>query len=121
MAAVVYGTLPFGSRLVAMAYPAVDGLLVAGFAQLVVRPSWRAWSYTALFASVLVLLVGDELYGATVSSYASGSWIDSFWLVSYVLWGAAGAKAIVEAHGGRVGVAPRAGTGTTFRVELPAA
>jgi signal transduction histidine kinase len=78
-----------GEQAVAMAYPAVDVLLLAGFAQLAIRPSWRTWSYQALFASVLLMLVGDEIYGATVDSYASGSWVDTFWLASYVLWGAA--------------------------------
>ncbi|MGZ4352894.1 MAG: sensor histidine kinase [Gaiellaceae bacterium] len=111
-----HGSLPFGDRVVAMAYPAVDILLVAGFAQLVVRPGWRAWSYTALFASVLVLLVGDEFYGATIDSYSSGSWIDSFWLVSYVLWGAAALDpAAVAPETGERRAAPRL---TRFRLLL---
>jgi signal transduction histidine kinase len=81
--------LPDSERIVAMAYPAVDVLLLAGFAQLVIRPVWRIWSYQALFASVLLMLVADEIYGATVDTYATGSWVDALWLASYVLWGAA--------------------------------
>lgn len=78
-----------GEEIVGMAYPVADVLLVAGFAQLVVRPTRRAWSYSALLLSVLLLLVADEIYGATVASYSSGSWIDVLWLVSYLLFGAA--------------------------------
>jgi len=81
--------LSAGDRFVGMAYPASDVLLVAGCAQLVIRPNWRAWSYSALFVSVILLLVGDEFYGAYINSYSSGSWIDWFFLASYVVWGAA--------------------------------
>ncbi|HSP71797.1 MAG TPA: HAMP domain-containing sensor histidine kinase, partial [Gaiellaceae bacterium] len=104
-----HGSMPFGDRVVAMAYPAVDILLVAGFAQLVVRPEWRAWSYTALFVSVLLLLVGDEFYGTYIDSYASGSWIDAFWLLSSVLWGAAAldSTAVTLEAGGERRAAPR--------------
>jgi signal transduction histidine kinase len=82
-------SLGTGEQLVAIAYPVADILLLAGFAQLVIRPAARTWTYDALFASVLLMLVADEVYGASGSDYATGSWIDALWLASYVLWGAA--------------------------------
>jgi signal transduction histidine kinase len=81
--------LSAGEEAIGMAYPAVDVLLLAGFAQLALRSAWRTWSYQALFASVLLLLVADEIYLASLDSYASGDWIDALWLASYVLFAAA--------------------------------
>ena len=87
-----YNHMPFSgefSRLVAMAYPAVDVLLLVAFAQLLVGPGGRTRAYRLLLVSIALWIVADEVYGLNISSYQGGSWIDALWLGSYVVWGAA--------------------------------
>jgi signal transduction histidine kinase len=77
------------ARLVAMAYPAADILLLVMVAQLLVGPGGRTRSYKLLVLSIGLWIVADEIYGLNVDSYTAGSWLDAFWLTSYVCWGAA--------------------------------
>jgi signal transduction histidine kinase len=87
-----YNHMHFGSefaRLVAMAYPAVDILLLVAFAQLLVGPGGRTRAYRLLLFSIALWVVADEIYGLDVNSYTGGSRIDALWLASYVVWGAA--------------------------------
>jgi signal transduction histidine kinase len=81
--------LSLNERIFGGAYPAMDVLLLAAFAQLLVSPAWRLRAYQLLIASFLAVLVADELYAHYVESYALGSWIDLFFLLGYVLVGAA--------------------------------
>jgi signal transduction histidine kinase len=87
-----YNHMRFGTefaRLVAMAYPAVDVLLLVAFAQLLVGPGGRTRAYRLLLASIALWVVADEAYGLNASTYEGGSWIDALWLGSYVVWAAA--------------------------------
>jgi signal transduction histidine kinase len=87
-----YSHAHYGSewaRLVAMAYPAADILLLVMVAQLLVGTGRRTRSYALLVLSLALWVVADEIYGLDVNSYAAGSWLDAFWLGSYVCWGAA--------------------------------
>jgi signal transduction histidine kinase len=87
-----YNHVRFGTefaRLVAMAYPAMDVLLLVALAQLLVGPGGRTRSYRLLLASVALWVVADELYGLNFNSYQGGDWIDALWLGSYVVWAAA--------------------------------
>jgi signal transduction histidine kinase len=77
------------ARLVAMAYPAMDVLLLVGFAQLLLGPGGRTVAYRLLLVSVGLWVVADEYYGLHQSTYMGGDWIDMLWLGSYVAWGAA--------------------------------
>jgi signal transduction histidine kinase len=77
------------SRAVTAAYPLMDVVLLAGLAGFFVSGAWRTPSFLLLVASIVLLLVSDEVYGVSSSSYRSGSWIDSGWLLSYVLWAGA--------------------------------
>ncbi|MBA3842558.1 MAG: hypothetical protein H0X39_08045 [Actinobacteria bacterium] len=77
------------ARVVAMAYPAVDALLLVGFAQLLVGPGGRTPAYRLLLLSVALWIVADEVYGLDTDGYSGGSWIDMLWLGSYVVWAAA--------------------------------
>ena len=77
------------ARLVAMAYPAVDVLLLVAFAQLLVGPGGRSPAYRLLLLSLGLWIVADEIYGLNVDTYQGGDWIDALWLGSYVVWGAA--------------------------------
>ena len=78
-----------GERAVSAAYPIMDIVLLAGLAGFFVSGAWRAPSFLLLVASIVLLLVADEVYGVSPSSYRSGSWIDAGWLLSYVLWAGA--------------------------------
>ncbi|RNM13787.1 PAS domain-containing sensor histidine kinase [Nocardioides pocheonensis] len=79
------------SRLVSMAYPAMDVLLLAVAARLVMGSGSRPRSFQLLTASILLLVVTDVVYGAIElnGSYTMGSWLDLGWMGAYVLWGAA--------------------------------
>jgi len=76
-------------RLVALSYPAMDVILLAALVFFALTPTWRTVSYRYLAASIVLLIFADEVYGLSPSSYASASWLDSAWLLSYVLWGVA--------------------------------
>jgi signal transduction histidine kinase len=87
-----YNHMRFGTelaRLVAMAYPAMDVLLLVAAAQLLVGPGGRTRAYRLLLASIALWVVADEVYGLNASTYEGGSWIDALWLGSYVVWAAA--------------------------------
>ncbi|MGH2886342.1 MAG: hypothetical protein ACRDPA_27205, partial [Solirubrobacteraceae bacterium] len=77
------------ARLVNMAYPAVDVLLLVGLAQLLLGPGGRTAAYKLLLVSVALWIVADEIYGLNQSTYRGGDWIDALWLGSYVVWAAA--------------------------------
>lgn len=77
------------ARAVTAAYPLMDIALLAGLAGFFVSGAWRTPSFLLLVASIVLLLVSDEVYGVSPNSYRSGSWIDSGWLLSYVLWAGA--------------------------------
>jgi signal transduction histidine kinase len=78
-----------GERVVALSYPAMDVLLLAALVFFALTPTWRTVSYRYLAASIVLLLFADELYGLSPATYADASWLDAFWLLSYVLWGVA--------------------------------
>src|SRR5438034_4278167 len=78
-----------GERVVALSYPAMDVLLLAALVFFALTPTWRTVSYRYLAASIVLLLFADELYGLSPETYANASWLDAFWLLSYVLWGVA--------------------------------
>jgi signal transduction histidine kinase len=83
----LHGSL--AERAVALAYPAMDVVLLAALAFLALTPTWRTVSYRYLAASIVLLLFADELYGLSPGAYANASWLDAAWLLSYVLWGVA--------------------------------
>lgn len=77
------------ARSVGMAYPAMDTLLLVGFAQLLLGPGGRTIAYRLLLVSVGLWAIGDEYLGLHQDTYRGGDWIDAFWLGSYVVWAAA--------------------------------
>jgi signal transduction histidine kinase len=87
--AIVDGSGSTTERAVAAAYPMMDVVLLAALAGFFTTAAWRSPSYLLLVAGVVPLLVADEIYGLTASSYAAGDYVDLGWLLSYVLWGAA--------------------------------
>ena len=77
------------AQVVAGLYPAMDVVLLAGFAGFFVSPAWRTPSFGLLAASVAVFFLGDEIFGLAPGTYQTGDWIDATWMLSYVLFGAA--------------------------------
>jgi signal transduction histidine kinase len=77
------------AKFVEAAYPGMDVLLISGLAVFCLCPAWRTISYRYLAASLLLLFVADEIYGTAPDTYATASWLDTGWLLSYVLWGVA--------------------------------
>jgi signal transduction histidine kinase len=67
----------------------MDIVLVGGLAFFFLSPGWRTTAYRFLAVSLVLMLVADEIYATSPDSYVSTSWLDSFWLLSYVFWGTA--------------------------------
>jgi signal transduction histidine kinase len=78
-----------GERVVDMAYPLLDVLLLVGVLQLLSGPVGRSTATRLIVAALLLWVVGDEIYGIWAASYVPGDWMDAFWLASYVAWAAA--------------------------------
>jgi signal transduction histidine kinase len=76
-------------RVVAISYPAMDIVLLSALVFFALSPTSSAVAYRYLGGSIVLLIVADEVYGVSPASYASATWLDSAWLLSYVLWGAA--------------------------------
>jgi signal transduction histidine kinase len=76
-------------KVVALSYPVMDVVLLAGLVFIALTPAWRTLSYRYLTASIVLLLIADEVYGLAPETYANASWLDAGWLLSYVLWGVA--------------------------------
>jgi diguanylate cyclase (GGDEF)-like protein/PAS domain S-box-containing protein len=78
-------------RLVSMAYPLMDLLLLAVAARLAVGTGARPVAFHLLGGSILSLLVTDAIYGVIelTSGYNQGGLLDAGWLACYLLWGAA--------------------------------
>ena len=74
---------------VALAYPAMDVLLLTGLLFLALTPAWRTVAYRYLAASIVLLVVVDEIYALSPESFPGTSFLDAGWLLSYVLWGVA--------------------------------
>jgi signal transduction histidine kinase len=82
------GEAPFWDKVILVAYPVGDLILLAALARLAVGNVNR--SATWLLAVGLVLqLVGDTIYPTDADAYGLGSWLDATWLLSYVALGTA--------------------------------
>jgi diguanylate cyclase len=80
-------TLPVFERLVSVAYPAGDLLLIAIGAQLAVRQVRRQAPYWIVAVALVVLLVSDlgYLYQSLYGAYSEGDPVDFGWWISYAL------------------------------------
>jgi PAS domain S-box-containing protein len=85
-----HGVLP---KLVAVAYPTMDILLLVALAQLVFTRGHRSFAFGCLIAGGLLLFGVDTLYGvwSLEGTYLAGSWIDGGWILNYAFWAAAAA------------------------------
>ena len=88
-----------GTKTIAVAYPAMDVLLLVVAAELVFHPIGKNFGHKLLIASIAMLVIGDEIsyVVANESTASNGGIADLFWLVSYVVWGAASIEPQPEA------------------------
>jgi len=83
-------SLGLGSRLISLAYPLADVLLLAVLARLSTSPGARGASYR-LLGLALVLQLGADIVYAGLTTYGgyNGGLLDLGWMTSYLCWGAA--------------------------------
>jgi diguanylate cyclase (GGDEF)-like protein len=83
-------SLSLPERLISLAYPLADVLLLVMVARLATSPGARTVAYRLLGLALVLLLGADIGYAVLnlVSSYEGGL-IDTGWLLSYVAWGTA--------------------------------
>jgi hypothetical protein len=83
--------LTVAARVVSMAYPIMDVLLLATFVRLLVDGGPRPPAFWILSCGVGGLLVTDTLYSwiQLTGGYHTGSPIDLGWMTWYACWGAA--------------------------------
>ncbi len=101
-------TIPVFERLVSVAYPAGDLLLIAIGAQLAVRAVRRQAPYWIVAIALVALLVSDlgYLYQSLYGVYAEGDPIDFGWWISYALIVAV----LLHPHVGDIAAAPTRST-----------
>jgi diguanylate cyclase (GGDEF)-like protein/PAS domain S-box-containing protein len=79
------------AKLVSIAYPLGDVLLLAAAIRLALDSGRRAPAFYLLSSSIVLLLVTDFAYGLMIlhGTYDHQLWLDVGWIGFYVLWGAA--------------------------------
>ena len=84
-------SLSSASRLVSIAYPLADVLLLAVLARLFTSPGARSAGYRLLGVALLLQLGADIVFAGltAVGSSSSGGLLDLAWMASYLCWGAA--------------------------------
>ena len=84
-------SLPTAGRLVSVAYPLADVLLLAVVVRLTLEGGRRRLSFHLMSASIVCLLVTDFVYGLMLleGTYDHQLWLDVGWIAFYLLWGAA--------------------------------
>jgi diguanylate cyclase (GGDEF)-like protein/PAS domain S-box-containing protein len=83
--------LPIAAKLVSIAYPIGDILLLAAAIRLAVDAGTRRPAFYLLAASIVGLLATDFVYGLLTlqGAYDGQAWLDVGWIAFYLLWGAA--------------------------------
>ena len=85
------GTMSLIPKLVSIAYPTGDLILLAAVIRLAVDAGKRRPSFYLLTASIVTLLLTDFVYGILTldGTYTHQLWLDAGWIFFYLLWGAA--------------------------------
>jgi len=81
------------SLAISLAYPVTDLLLIGVALGLLTTPGARTPSFRALMLSLVALLVADQIYAVQNldGTYLAGGWLDSIYLIAYLLFGVAAA------------------------------
>ena len=79
------------ARIVSVAYPMGDVLLLAAAVRLALDAGRRSASFYLLESAIVLLLITDFVYGLMIfnGSYDHQLWLDVGWIGFYLLWGAA--------------------------------
>jgi diguanylate cyclase (GGDEF)-like protein len=82
---------PFIARLVSVAYPVMDLVLLVFSLRLILVPSSRPASFVLLSTSLLAIFTADSVYviQQLLNTYASGNFLDGIWLAANLTLGAA--------------------------------
>lgn len=85
------GSLSVLAKIISMAYPLMDVILLGVAARMAVAPGARTPAYRLLGLSLIFLLLSDTVYARMLldGTYYTGSLPDLGYLLSYVLWGSA--------------------------------
>jgi len=83
-------SMPLVQKLVSVAYPVGDIMLLGAAIRLAVDTGRRRPSFYLVIASIVTLLVTDYIYGVLTfhNAYHHQFWLDSGWIFLYVFWGA---------------------------------
>ena len=84
-------SLSMVARLVSVAYPLADVLLLAVAVRLALDGGQRRLAFHLISVSIICLLVTDFVYGLMIlhGTYDHQLWLDAGWIGFYLLWGAA--------------------------------
>jgi diguanylate cyclase (GGDEF)-like protein/PAS domain S-box-containing protein len=84
------GSMGLIPKLVSIAYPTGDLILLAAAIRLAVDAGKRRPSFYLLIASIVTLLLTDFVYGILLlhNAYNHQLWLDAGWIFFYLLWGA---------------------------------
>ncbi len=84
-------TLHLGTKLVSMAYPLGDILMLGVAVRMAVGGGRRDAAYYMMISAIAAVLVTDSIYGwiQLHGSYTPGDPLDGGWILYYVLFGAA--------------------------------
>jgi diguanylate cyclase (GGDEF)-like protein/PAS domain S-box-containing protein len=84
-------TLHLGPKLVSIAYPLSDILMLGVAMRMAVGGGRRPPAYYMLIAGICAVVITDSVYGwiQLHGTYQPGDPLDGGWIVYYVLWGAA--------------------------------
>ena len=84
-------SLSTGTKLVSIAYPLMDTLVLAVAVRLAVGRGQRGPAYYLMVSAICSLLATDSVYGWLLlhGGYTGGGLLDGGWIVFYLLWGAA--------------------------------
>src|SRR5579862_7952057 len=84
-------TLGLGTKLVSMAYPLGDILILGVAVRMAVGAGRRSAAYYLLIGAIVAVLGTDSIYGWILlhGTYHPGDPLDGGWIAYYVLWGAA--------------------------------
>jgi diguanylate cyclase (GGDEF)-like protein/PAS domain S-box-containing protein len=85
------GEMALLAKLVSIAYPLGDVLLLAAAIRLAVDHGRRAPAFYLMASSIVALLATDFAYGVVTlqGAYHGQTWLDVGWIAFYLLWGAA--------------------------------
>jgi diguanylate cyclase (GGDEF)-like protein/PAS domain S-box-containing protein len=85
------GSLSPLARIVSVAYPMGDVLLLAAAVRLALGTGRRGSAFFLLSSSIVLLLATDFVYGVMIlnGTYDHQLWLDIGWIGFYLLWGAA--------------------------------